>query len=85
MGYRLHDGVTTGGQRRLLYSSNLEEHVPPQHFLRSINQCPDLSDLRAHLADFFSTIGRPSTDPVNRSHFPGSLQTSKGACLVMAD
>ena len=30
---------------------------------RSIDQCLDLSDLRAYLADFYSPIGRPSIDP----------------------
>ncbi|VTS22494.1 ISSag8, transposase [Streptococcus dysgalactiae subsp. equisimilis] len=56
-------GRLPGGQQRLFYSFNLEDHVPPQHLLRSIDQCLDLSDLRAHLADFYSPIGRPSIDP----------------------
>ena len=56
-------GQLPGGQQRLFYSFNLENHVPPQHPLRSIDQCLDLSDLRAHLADFYSPIGRPSIDP----------------------
>jgi len=56
-------GQLPGGQARLFYSFNLEDHVPPQHLLRSIDQCMDLSDLRAHLADFYNPIGRPSIDP----------------------
>ena len=56
-------GQLPGGQQRLFYSFNLEDHVPPQHLLRSIDQCLDLSDLRAYLADFYSPIGRPSIDP----------------------
>ncbi len=56
-------GQLPGGQQRLFYSFNLEEHVPPQHLLRSIDQCLNLSDLRAHLADFYSPIGRTSIDP----------------------
>lgn len=56
-------GQLPGGQQRLFYSFNLEEHVPSQHLLRSIDQCLDLSDLRVHLADFYSPIGRPSIDP----------------------
>jgi len=40
-------GQLPGGQQRLFYSFNLEDHVPPQHLLRSIDQCLDLSDLRA--------------------------------------
>ncbi|MGE6663650.1 hypothetical protein ACQKEK_23410, partial [Pseudomonas sp. NPDC077408] len=40
-------GQLPGGQQRLFYSFNLEDHVPAQHLLRSIDQCLDLSDLRA--------------------------------------
>jgi transposase len=56
-------GQLPGGQQRLFYSFNLEDHVPPHHLLRSIDQCLELSDLRAYLADFYSPIGRPSIDP----------------------
>lgn len=56
-------GQLPGGQQRLFYSFNLEDHVPAQHLLRSIDHCLDLSDLRAYLADFYSPIGRPSIDP----------------------
>lgn len=56
-------GQLPGGQQRLFYSFNLEDHVPPKHLLRSIDQCLDLSDLRAYLADFYSPIGSPSIDP----------------------
>lgn len=56
-------GQLPGGQLRLFYSFSMEDHVPSQHLLRSIDQCLDLSDLRAHLPDFHSPIGRPSIDP----------------------
>ncbi len=56
-------GQLPGGQQRLFYSFSLEDHVPAQHLLRSIDHCLDLSDLRAYLADFYSPIGRPSIDP----------------------
>ena len=56
-------GQLPGGQQRLFYSFNLEDHVPPKHLLRSIDQCFDLSDPRAYLTDFYSPIGRPSIDP----------------------
>jgi hypothetical protein len=49
-------GQLPGGQQR---SFNLEDHVPPKHLLRSIDQCLDLSDPRAYLTDFYSPIGRP--------------------------
>ena len=56
-------GQLSSGQDRLFYSFNLEDHIPANHLLRSIDQCLDLSDLRHHLADFYSPIGRPSIDP----------------------
>ncbi|VXC96684.1 hypothetical protein PSEUDO9AZ_30030 [Pseudomonas sp. 9AZ] len=56
-------GQLPGVQQCLFYSFNLEDHVPGQHLLRSIDQCQDLSDLRAYLADFYSLIGHPSIDP----------------------
>ncbi|VVN70274.1 IS1182 family transposase ISCfr1 [Pseudomonas fluorescens] len=56
-------GQLSSGQERLFYSFNLEEHIPANHLLRSIDRCLDLSDLRHYLADFYSPIGRPSIDP----------------------
>ena len=56
-------GQLSSGQERLFYSFNLDDHIPANHLLRSIDQCLDLSDLRHHLADFYSPIGRPSIDP----------------------
>ena len=56
-------GQLSSGQERLFYSFNLEDHIPTNHLLRSIDQCLDLSDLRHYLADFYSPIGRPSIDP----------------------
>lgn len=52
-------GQLPGGQQRLFYSFSLEDHVPAQHLLRSIDQCLDLRDLRAYLSGFYSPIGRP--------------------------
>ncbi|ETK19163.1 IS1182 family transposase [Pseudomonas sp. FH4] len=56
-------GQLSSGQDRLFYSFNLEDHIPANHLLRSIDRCLDLSDLRHYLADFYSPIGRPSIDP----------------------
>src|SRR6185369_7565609 len=56
-------GQQGGGQDRLFYSFNLDEHVPPDHLLRGINQFLDLSDLRQRLAGHYSNTGRPSVDP----------------------
>ncbi len=58
-----HDGTVIEGQDRLFYSFNLEDHIPTNNLLRSIDRCLDLSDLRHYLADFYSPIGRPSIDP----------------------
>jgi transposase len=50
-------------QNELLYSFNLEEIVPEDHLLRQIDRFLDLSDLREHLAPYYSHTGRPSVDP----------------------
>ena len=56
-------GQQTGGQDRLFYSFNLEDHVPANHLLRGIDRFLDLRDLRQHLSDYYSHTGRPSIDP----------------------
>lgn len=56
-------GERTVTQEALFYAFNLERHVPADHLLRSIDRFVDLSDLRAHLAPFYSETGRPSIDP----------------------
>jgi transposase len=38
-------------------------HVPATHLLRSIDRFVDLSDVRSHVAPFYSSTGRPSIDP----------------------
>jgi len=50
-------------QAALFYEFSLEEHVPADHLLRSIDRFVDLEDLRRHLAPFYSSTGRPSIDP----------------------
>ena len=56
-------GQQAGGQERLFYSFNLEDHVPANHLLRGIDRCLDLSGLRERLAKYYSHTGRPSVDP----------------------
>ena len=56
-------GQQTGGQERLFYSFNLDDHIPLNHMLRAIDRHLDLSELRDHLADAYSSTGRPSVDP----------------------
>jgi transposase len=56
-------GFKTDKQKRLFYSFDLEDHVPQNHLLRGIDRFLDLSDLRQHLAEFYSHTGRPSIAP----------------------
>ena len=50
-------------QAALFYEFCLEDHVPQDHMLRSIDRFVDLSDIRPHLSSFYSSTGRPSVDP----------------------
>ena len=50
-------------QAALFYTFSLEDHVPASHLLRSIDRFVELEGLRAHLAPFYSAMGRPSIDP----------------------
>jgi transposase len=42
-------GERTVAQEALLYSFNIERHVPADHLLRSIDRFVDLSGVREHL------------------------------------
>ena len=50
-------------QGALFYEFNLDAIVPEDHLLRSIDRFVDLAGVRAHLAPFYSSTGRPSIDP----------------------
>jgi transposase len=50
-------------QESLFYAFRLEDHVPSDHLLRRIDCFVDCSQLRQHLAGFYSATGRPSVDP----------------------
>lgn len=50
-------------QEALLYGFSLDEHVPADHLLRSIDHFVELSDIRRQLESFYSVIGRPAVDP----------------------
>jgi transposase len=56
-------GSQGAGQAPLFYAFNLEDHIPGDHLLRGIDRFVDLSELRQHLAAFYSHTGRPSIDP----------------------
>jgi transposase len=50
-------------QASLFYEFRLEDHVPCDHLLRRIDCFVGCSELRQHLAGFYSPIGRPLVDP----------------------
>ncbi len=56
-------GERTVQQEALFYGFSLEDHVPADHLLRSVDRFVDLSDIREHLEPFYSSTGRPSIDP----------------------
>jgi transposase len=56
-------GPRQEAQAALFYEFSLEDHVPAEHILRSIDRFVDLSGIRAHLRPFYSSTGRPSVDP----------------------
>jgi Transposase domain (DUF772) len=47
----------------LFYEFSLEDHVPDDHLLRSIDWFVDLAGIRQHLTPFYGHTGRPSIDP----------------------
>ena len=56
-------GPKQEAQAALFYEFSLEDHVPQDHLLRSIDRFVDLSAIRQYLSDFYSHTGRPSVDP----------------------
>jgi transposase len=56
-------GQLPPSQNTLFYDFSLEEFVSQDHLLRQIDPLLDLSDLRDHLASYYSHTGRPSVDP----------------------
>src|SRR3954453_17474025 len=51
-------------QAQLFYPFQLDDAVPEDHLVRKIDTVLDLSWLRSELAAHYSSIGRPSIDPV---------------------
>ena len=56
-------GPRQEAQAALFYEFSLEDHVPQDHLLRSIERFVDLGGIRTYLAEFYSHTGRPSIDP----------------------
>jgi transposase len=57
-------GRLSQDQGWLFYSFCLDDAVPGDHRVREIAAVLDLSQVHAELAPYYSTIGRPSIDPV---------------------
>ena len=53
-------GSSDTPQKPFFYAFNLDDAVPQDHLLRSIDRFLDLSDLRQHLEPYYSHTGRPS-------------------------
>ena len=51
-------------RRSVSYSFCLDEVVPDDHLVRQISSVLDLSWVHTELAPYYSSIGRPSIDPV---------------------
>lgn len=56
-------GPRQEAQSALFYDFSIEDHIPSDHVLRAIDGIIDLSGVRQHLANFYSSTGRPSIDP----------------------
>ena len=56
-------GSRQSAQGALFYEFSLEDHVPADHLIRSIDRFVELGGVRDHLAPFYSAMGRPSVDP----------------------
>ncbi len=56
-------GPKKESQAALFYAFCLEDHMPQDHMLGSIDRFVALSDIRQHLSSYYSSIGRPSIDP----------------------
>jgi transposase len=50
-------------QGALFYEFSLEDHVPADHLLRSIDRFVELAEVRPRLVPLYSSTGRPSVDP----------------------
>src|SRR5246127_1380893 len=57
------DGGLNHDQGQLFYSFSLEEAVPDDHLVREIAAVLDLAWVRAELAPYYSSTGRPSIAP----------------------
>src|SRR6186713_1978594 len=57
-------GRREDGQGQFFYESDLDEVVPPDHLVRTIDAVLDLGWVHKELSSYYSHTGRPSIDPV---------------------
>jgi transposase len=53
-------GPKQEAQGALFYEFSIDDHMPQDHLLRSIDRFVDLSSIRTYLSDYYSHAGRPS-------------------------
>ena len=77
-------GPKQEAQAALFYDFLLEDHVPQDHMLRSIDRFVDLSGIRQYLSEFCNYTGRPSIDPELLIHCPAghctAMSRAEGCC-----
>lgn len=56
-------GSNDMSQDEYFFSFDLDDAVPEDQLLRSIDRFLDFSDLRQHLPPYYGHTGRPSIDP----------------------
>ena len=56
-------GSKQEAQGALFYEFSIDDYVPRNHLLRSIDRFVDLDGICRYLAPFYSTTGRPSINP----------------------
>ena len=56
-------GRQASGREQLFYEFRLDDVVPADHLVRTIDAVLDLSWVHAELAPHYPAIGRPSIDP----------------------
>ena len=69
-------GPIQEAQSALFYEFSIDDHVPQDHLLRSIDRFVDLSGIRQHLAPFYSNTPALSIDPERLIRMP-----LVGSCL----
>jgi transposase len=73
-------GRLKGDQGQLFYEFHLDDAVPADHTVRAIDAVLDLSWVRAELAPYYPSIGRPSIDPVLMIGYVFAIRSERALC-----